>query len=236
MRKFSADHAGVGLNGKRLQTAALKNPRVGIVHPLVTHLRRRVAHVETVGVFHDEFLGAHEAEARPDFIPEFQLNLVKILRHLPVGTDLARGQQRDDFLVRRPEHPLLARAIADLVEHVGGGFVAAALLPDFRRLQRGHEDFERAGAVHFLAHDLLDLAQHAQAHRQEGVQTARELADEARAQEEFVRRDLGVGGSFFEGGNQRLGPAHKISGEKKEGARRRPLFERKLWVKGEKPP
>ena len=52
----------------------------------------------------------------------------------------------------------------------------------------------RAGAVHLLAHDLLDLAQHAVAERQPRVDAGRDAADVARSDEEPVAVDLGVGG------------------------------------------
>jgi hypothetical protein len=39
----------------------------------------------------------------------------------------------------------------------------AGFLPQLGRLDHGHGQFDRAGAVHFLAHDGFDLADHAQA-------------------------------------------------------------------------
>ena len=169
---------------------------------------RLVAHVEGVGVLHDEFLGAHEAEARADFIAKLHLDLVEVFRELPVAGNLGRGQRGDDFLVRRAEQPFLFGAVAHVEEHVGEGLVAAGLLPDVGRLEGGHQHFERAGAVHLLADDSLDFVQRAQAQRQESVNAAGQLADEAGAQEQFVGRNLRVGGSFLEGGNEGLGPAH----------------------------
>src|ERR1017187_6969832 len=66
VRKFSADDAGVGFDRKRLQSAPRKDARISVVHFLVADLGRLVAHVEAVGVLHDELAGAHEAEARAD--------------------------------------------------------------------------------------------------------------------------------------------------------------------------
>jgi len=42
---------------------------------------------------------------------------------------------------------------------------APGFLPEFRRLYGRHQQFQRTGAVHLLAHDVLDPAQHAQAQR-----------------------------------------------------------------------
>jgi hypothetical protein len=40
----------------------------------------------------------------------------------------------------------------------------AGFLPQLGRLDHRHGQFDGAGAVHFLAHDGFDLADHAQAH------------------------------------------------------------------------
>ena len=98
--------------GNGLEAAALEDARVGVVHLLVARLRGFVGGVEAVGVLHDELLGAHQAEARADFIPELGLDLVEVLRHLPVGVDLAGDERGDDLLVRRAEHPFLLGAVA----------------------------------------------------------------------------------------------------------------------------
>ena len=41
--------------------------------------------VKAVGVFHDEFAAAHQAETRPDLITKLGLDLVQIERQLAVG-------------------------------------------------------------------------------------------------------------------------------------------------------
>ena len=55
-----------------------------------------------------------------------------------------------------------------------------------------------AGAVHLLAHDGFDLAQHAQPDGHPRVQTGAETADEARAQHELVADEFGFGGCFLD--------------------------------------
>ncbi len=76
---------------------------------------------------------------------------------------------------------------------------AAGLLPQLRRLHRRHQHLQGAGAVHLLAHDALDLAQHPQPQRQPGVESGGELADHARAQHQLVADHLGVGGGLLDG-------------------------------------
>ena len=152
--------------------------------------------------------GAHEAEARADFIAEFHADLVKVFGQLPVRIDFIGSNSGDDLLGRRAEDPFTVSAVLQFEQHVAGGFVPAALLPDFRRLKRGHEQFQRAGAVHLLADDLLHLAQRAQAERQKGINAAGELADEPGAEQEFVRKDFRVSRGFAEGRNKCVGPLH----------------------------
>ena len=63
----------------------------------------------------------------------------------------------------------------------------------------------RAGPVLLLAHDLLDLLEHAEAERQPGVDAGGGLADQAGAQHQLVADDLGVGRAFLEDRAERLG-------------------------------
>jgi len=61
-------------------------------------------------------------------------------------------------------------------------------------------------ALQLLAADLRDLLHDAKAQRHESVEAAAQLADEARADEQLVRGDLGVGRAFLERGDEELGP------------------------------
>ena len=60
------------------------------------------------------------------------------------------------------------------------------------------EEMNRAGPVLLLADDLLDLAQHAVAERQPGIDAGGGLADEAGAQHQLVADDLRVRWAFLE--------------------------------------
>jgi hypothetical protein len=70
------------------------------------------------------------------------------------------------------------------------------LLPDFRRLERGHEQFKRARTIHFLADDLLDFAQCAQAERQKSINAAGKFANQPGAQQKLVRENFRVSRRF----------------------------------------
>ena len=90
--EFSAHDAGVGLDSEGAQAAALEDAGVGVEHLLVGGGAAFVGGVEGVGVLHDEFARAHEAEPRADFIAELGLDLIEVLGQLPVGTQFARHQ------------------------------------------------------------------------------------------------------------------------------------------------
>ena len=85
---------------------------------------------------------------------------------------------------------------------------AAGFLPQLGRLHDRHQQFDGAGAVHFLAHDGLDLADHAQAHGHVGVDAGAELLDHAGAHHELVADDFGVGRRFLQGGDKETGGSH----------------------------
>src|SRR5439155_1025676 len=67
------------------------------------------------------------------------LDLVPDLRQVAVGADLARGEPRDDFLVRHPEAQVASVAVPQL-EHLRDALPAARLLPDVGRMDHGHRD------------------------------------------------------------------------------------------------
>ncbi len=68
--------------------------------------------------------------------------------------------------------------------------VAPALLPDLRRLDRGHQKLDGARPVLLLANDLLDLFQNAKAQRQPRINPGARLADHARPEHEPVGDDF----------------------------------------------
>src|ERR1039458_10705277 len=86
MRIIAADDAGVGLDWKRLQPAAREDARVGVIHFLVAGHRALVRGVERIRVLHDEFLRAHQSEARTYLVAEFRseehTSELQSLRHL----------------------------------------------------------------------------------------------------------------------------------------------------------
>ena len=210
MRPLAADVAGVRLDRLGAQAAAPENANVGIVHHLVIGVCGFQRRVEAVGVHHEKFLGAHQAEARADFITELGLDLVDGAGKLAVGIDLAGDEIGDDLFVRGAQRQQAFLTILQLEHARAHGGEAAGLFPQIGRLQRRHEDFERASAVHLLADDALHLLQGAQSQRQEGVQAAGKLADAGGPQHEFVAVDLRFLGIVAESCDEGTCPAHGV--------------------------
>ncbi len=111
--------------------------------------------------------------------------------------------------MRRPEAEIAVVAILEAQQLLAVALPASALLPQLRRAHGRHEDLLRPGALHLLAQDALDLAQHAHAERQEIVDAAGHLADHAGAQQELVTHHLGLGGDLAERRDQQSGVAHE---------------------------
>ena len=82
------------------------------------------------------------------------------------------------------------------------GVVAAALAPEIGELQGRHQQFQRAGAVLLLAHDLLDLLQDPATKRQPGIDAGRFLPHHAGAQHQPMRDDLGLLRILFQDGQK----------------------------------
>ena len=94
--------------------------------------------------------------------------------------------------------------IVTVVEAHGLGTVcvgAAGFLPQLLGLEHGHADLLGTACVHLLAHDVLDLGQHALAQGQERVNAGSGLADEAGAQQQLVADHFRFGRGFLERGD-----------------------------------
>jgi hypothetical protein len=195
MRAGAADRAGVGRDGAEFQAQAGEDAAVGVVHVAVFALQVGERGVEGVAVLHQELAAAHDAEAGADFVAELGLDLVEVNRQLAVALDVAAHDVGDDFLVRRADDEFALVAVLEAQQFRAVLLPAAGFLPQFERLHGRHQQFQRAGIVHFLAHDVFDLAQHAQAERHPGVDAGGGALDVAGAQHQLLADDFGVAGA-----------------------------------------
>jgi hypothetical protein len=201
--RFAApDAAGVGDDGAVAQPDAIEDTAVRPVHPAIGLVQRLGIEVEGVGILHDEFARAHHAEARADLVTELGLDLVEVDRQLAVAAQLVAREVGDHFLVRGAEAERALMAVIDAQQLGAVLLPAPRFLPQLGRLHHRHQHFLCAAAVHFLAHDGLDLAQHAQTERQPGIESRCQAADQAGAQHQLVADYLGVRRCLLEGGYQ----------------------------------
>src|SRR5204863_7996663 len=110
-----------------------------------------------------------------------------------VGADFSPYQIRHHLLVGRAEAEVAVVAVLEPQEFASVLLPAPALPPELGRDDRRHQDLLRAGAVHFISHDIFEATHGAEPERQEIVDAARHLSHHARAHEQLVAHHLGVG-------------------------------------------
>ena len=213
MREVAADGAGVGFHGTELQRHAAENLFVRLEHLLVADVRARIVPVEGIGVLHQKFAPAHQAEAGADLVAELGLDLVQVHGKLAVGAHFAADEVGDDFLVRGAEAVVALMAVLEAQEFLAVVFPTPGFAPQVGGLHGRHEDFLSARPVHFLAHDVRGLVQGPQTQRQPRIDAGSELANHARADQQFVADDFSVARGFFQSGDVPLTPAHRCTSE-----------------------
>ena len=209
MRTIAADRAGVGRDRAEGQAHAREDAHIGGVHLVVARLGAFHVAVEGIGVLHREFAPAHDAEARPAFVTELGLDVIPVDRQLAVALDLLARDVGDHLFRGRLDDEIAVMAIFDAQQLRAVLLPTTRFLPELGGLHHRHQQLDRPGAVHLLADDLFDLANRAQAHGHVVVNARGELFDHAGAQHEFLRHHFGVGGRFFERGNEELGGFHR---------------------------
>ncbi len=204
----AADVAGVRFHGAELQLHPRQDPRVAVVHLLVGRVEACLIEMERVAILHGELPRSHHPESGTDLVTKLGLYLIEVARHLPVAVDLPPEQVSNDLLVgwRQAEVPLVTILHA---QHLGTHLLpAAGLLPQFCRLHHRHQHFLGAAAIHLLANDGLDPADHAQPQGQPGVKARCHLADDAGPQHQAMAGHVGVRRILFHGGNEQRGLPH----------------------------
>ena len=182
-----------------MQAEAGEDATVGVVHHAVGFLQAIEAGVKGVGVLHHEFACAHHAEARAHLVTKLGLDLVKIKRQLAVALHFTACDVGDDFLVGGAEAEQVVVTVFDFQHLRTEYFPAPRLLPQFGRLHGGHQQFDAAAPVHFLAYYGFDFAQHAQPQRHPGIKSAGQFLDVARAQHQAMADQFSFRGGFFQG-------------------------------------
>ena len=169
MRCATADGAGISLHSTEIQPHAGENFAVCRVHFVVGLLQGFLRGMERVGVFHQEFARAHDAETRANFVTELGLDLEEVQRQLFVRAQLITNQVGDDFFMRWAENERTLATIDEAQQFRTILFPTTALLPQVSGLNHGHGHLDSTGVVHLFTHDVFDFFQDAHAGRQPGV-------------------------------------------------------------------
>ena len=188
--EIAADRAGLGHHRHRFQSHAGEGAQIGHEHLVVGFARVVEGEVEGIGILHQELAAPHHAESWPDLIAELPLDVIEDARQVLVGLHAVAEDRGDQLLVGGPVQHLALVAVGDAQHLLAVDLVTAALLPDLGGLDGGHQQFERAGAVLLLAHDLLDVAQYPKSKRQPGIDAGARLADQAGPEHQPMRDDL----------------------------------------------
>ena len=199
-----------------MQAKAIEDALVGLAHGLVADLRAVAVFVEGIRILHDELAATHQTKAGAAFVAELGLDLVDVLGQLLVALELLAGDIGHHFFGSRLHDEVAAMAVLNAQQLRTHLLKAAGFLPQLSRLHHRHGDFNGTGTVHFFAHDGLDLADHAQTHGHVVVDASTQLFDHASPRHELVADHFGIGRSFFEGGDEKLGCFHggKLGGIK----------------------
>ena len=211
MAEITADRAGVGAHRDRLQPHPREGAQIGDEHLIVGVFGARRVEIEAVIVLHQELAAAHHAKARPHLVAEFPLDVVEVLRQVAIALDRGADDLGDLLLVGRPVQHLAVVPVADAQHLLAVIVVAPALAPQLGRLHGRHQDLQSSGTVLLLAHDALDLLEHAQSQRQPGINAGARLADHPGAQHQPVRDDLRLARVLAQQRQEVLGKAHGSS-------------------------
>ena len=208
-----AHHPHVGLHPVPLQPAAVEDAVVGHDVLVVAGRQALGVAVERVGVLHDELARPQHAGARAGLVALLGLELVEDQRQVAVGAHGLRNVERDDLLVRHPQHEVGPAPVLELEQLLDR--VAAGAAPGLGGLQDRHQHLLAADRVDLLAHDLHRPLVHAPARGEERPQPRPHLADQPCPHHELVRGGLGVGRRLALGGQE-------VLGQPRHGAKRSP--------------
>ena len=188
----AAHGAGLGLDDDVVEAETVEDPDVGVAVLLVRRVEAGVVDVEGVGVLHRELTAAQDAGPGTRLVAVLGLDLVDRERQVLVGGVEVLDHEGEHLLVGGAEQVVVALAVLEPEDAVAVLGPAPGRLVGLAGQQRREQQLLGADRVHLVADDLLDLAQHAQAERQPGVDAGRGPADVAGADQEAVARHLGV--------------------------------------------
>ena len=214
MRVIAANWATVRTHRDRLKAHPFIGAQVADKVAVVGVQCRFLCQIKVVAVFHQELTPAHHAEARPNLIAEFPLDVVQRQRQVLVAGHMAAEDIGDQLFVRGAVQHITAMAVGDAQHLFAVIIIPPAFAPQIRRLQRWHQQWDMTCAFLLFVDDLLNPFEHLKAQRQPRIDAGLRLLDHARAQHVAVADNLRLGRRFFENGQEITAQAHGKSPEK----------------------
>ena len=128
--------------------------------------------------------------------------MIEVDRQLTPALDFLTGNVSDHFLGGGLNDKVTVMTVFKAQELVTVLGPAARLLPEFSRLNDRHEQFNRAGIIHFLADNVFNLTDGAQTNRHVVVDAGGKLLDHPGTDGKLHTGNVGISGRFFERRNK----------------------------------
>jgi hypothetical protein len=180
--------------------------------PQINGLKPLVVDIERIRVLHQELTPAQDAGPRPRLVAVLRLDLEQQQREVLVAAVFALDRQGEQLFMGGAEQVVILATVLKPEDAVAVFGPAVGHL--IRRLgqQCRKQNLLSANGIHFVADDLLDLAQHPQAEGQPAVEPGADRTDVAGPDQELMARYLGVGRVIAQGAQEQLGHAGDHSG------------------------
>ena len=204
MGEAPTDGSAVGLYGAELDSQPSEDPFVGFEHLPILPISAGVVYVKGVAVLHDELTPPHEAETGPNLIPELALDLEKVDRKLFIALDIPSHDVGDDLFMGRSKAEIGTLAVLEAEKLFTVERPTGALLPEFGRLDRRHQELLATIPLQLLPNDGLELLDTAVGQGEIVVDSGGQLLNHTGADHQLLADDVGVPRNLTKGLNQSL--------------------------------
>src|SRR5699024_1873090 len=140
----------------------------------------------------------HQTEAWATFVAKLGLNMVEVDGQLPPAVEFVAGNVGNDFFGSRLQNEIPFVSVLNAQQFRAISVPATRFFPELGGLYDGHQQFDGAGPVHFLAYDGFYFPDYTQTQWHVCVDAGRSLPYHAGAQHQLVADDFRIRGCFFE--------------------------------------
>ena len=129
MGRAAANGAVIGADGTIIQTAAVKDLHIGVVHQMVGYIQTVFVTVKAVTILHYEFAAPHQTETGTAFVAVFVLDLIDHQRQLFIGFYFVQNKACGNFFMGGPKAEISAVTVFDTPHFIAVYIPASAGLP-----------------------------------------------------------------------------------------------------------